>query len=119
MSMYFIFSLLFMMTTITLEKAFIILLFTKTDEIGVIPSNWLTDKTHCVWPDFKSQIKINNTIIHSEQPGDWATYEIKVISTSCNYQSGYKLYAVCFSDSFLLHLEFINALNRAAPIVPL
>ena len=68
------------------DTAYLVAIFIKTDEVAVIPHNWLISSDQCIWPRYQTQIKTNKTVISSKTPDkDWETYTIKIASGSGTY----------------------------------
>ena len=70
---------------------YMIVEFTATSEIAIIPIEWLVGKsqTHALWPPYDSG-KARLACVNREQPGEnWQSYAVKIM-----YRSGKDLWAV-------------------------
>ena len=64
-----------------LNCAYLVVIFLETDEISVIPHNWLISRDECVWP--ASQEVAKNAVRKRITPGeDWIIYKIEIMSGS-------------------------------------
>ena len=65
----------------TMVSAFIIVCFTETNEVELLPSNWLKCSDNAYWPPFRSTGAITKAVRDSLPPGKdpWTTYKIRVI----------------------------------------
>lgn len=69
--------------------------FVETDEVEIIPINWLSaSKNKCWWPPYKSSERQSKAVMNGDTPNQqvWLSFDVKVLG-------GGKI----FGESFLLH----------------
>ena len=67
----------------SLDTAYLVVIFVNTDEVAVIPHNWLLSSGECMWPRYQTQMKTNKAVINKTQPDDtWKAYKIKIVAGS-------------------------------------
>ena len=71
------------MTETNIKTVFVVVLFKKDNEVGVVPSSWLKTNSQCYWPDYKTQQRNVKAVINHVKPEeDWPIYDIKVLSST-------------------------------------
>ena len=61
------------------DTAYLVVIFVNTDEVAVIPHNWLLNSGECMWPRYQTQMKTNKAVIKKTQPDDtWKAYKMKM-----------------------------------------
>ena len=61
----------------SLDTAYLVVIFVNTDEVAVIPHNWLLSSGECMWPRYQTQMKTNKAVINKTQ-----AYKIKIVAGS-------------------------------------
>lgn len=83
-----------------------IVIFQKTNEVEVVPSNWINDDK-CMWPPNKTDVV--KATKNNEQPGKgWTTHSVRIIFTSSKYILFYFvifscLHTPCNNGVILMH----------------
>ena len=60
---------------------FVVVVFDDHNEVDVVASNWVINKTHTYWPPFKSSQQINKAVRERINPDAevWKIYEMRVL----------------------------------------
>ena len=61
--------------------AYIVMIFTDTEEVGVVVSTWITGKSHTLWPLFKSSAALTKAVKERLQPDPttWTSHNVRVL----------------------------------------
>ena len=75
-----------------IDKMYTIVIFTKTNDVEGVPSNWITKqdstKILCRWPLVKNQVEMEKLILNREEPNiTWKSYPVKIVCTSTSYET--------------------------------
>ncbi|XP_076332045.1 uncharacterized protein LOC143237077 [Tachypleus tridentatus] len=66
-------------------REYVIVVFTKDNEVGVAPSDWLLDECTIKWPNKKGQ-SLNKAVLDRMSPEDhWDEYDVRVIYSDDDY----------------------------------
>ncbi|XP_076358797.1 uncharacterized protein LOC143251231 isoform X2 [Tachypleus tridentatus] len=66
-------------------REYVIVVFTKDNEVGVAPSDWLLDERTIKWPNKKGQ-SLNKAVLDRMPPEDhWDEYDVRVIYSDDDY----------------------------------
>ncbi|XP_076313127.1 uncharacterized protein LOC143226246 isoform X3 [Tachypleus tridentatus] len=66
-------------------REYVIVVFTKDNEVGVAPSDWLLDECTIKWPNKKGQ-SLNKAVLDRMPPEDhWDEYDVRVIYSDDDY----------------------------------
>jgi hypothetical protein len=68
---------------------FAVVIFTKTEDVEVVPITWLTegaDHVECAWPPFRNALRITKAAREEEKPtGDWTQWAVRILKKYGNY----------------------------------
>ena len=61
--------------------AYIVMIFTDTEEVGVVVSTWITGKSKALWPLFKSPAALTKAVQERLQPDPttWTSHNVRVL----------------------------------------
>ena len=82
--------------------------FKKTDEVAVVPDNWMVEDNYCKWPVNTNDEIISQMVKKKASPqADWISWEINVIKafSKCNI-----MYILTYIKKAVL--SNINVLNN-------
>ena len=61
--------------------AYVVVIFTDTEEVGVVVSTWITGKSKMLWPFFKSPAALTKAVKERLQPdpNTWTSHNVRVL----------------------------------------
>lgn len=64
---------------------YVVVVFDEHNEVDVVSSNWLINKTKTYWPPFKSSQAINKAVRErvTPDPEQWKVFEMRVLCACC------------------------------------